>query len=68
MRVNILHQTHHKKVAHDLLTMLQALPQQATDDLEQDLFATLLDTWVKQPQNDPTELKRIIQQQEQQAL
>ena len=67
VRVNILHQTHHKKVAQDLLTMLQALPQQATDDLEQGLFATLLDTWVKHPQNDPTELKRVIQHQEQQA-
>lgn len=68
VRVNILHQTHHKKVARDLTSMLSTLNDNASEDMEQDLFATLLSTWIKEPCNDPTELKRYIQNQEHQAI
>ena len=67
VRVNILHQTHRKKVAKDLISMLSTLNDNSSEDMEQDLFATLLRTWVAEPRNDPTELKRAIQNQEHQA-
>ena len=68
VRVNILHQTSHKKVASDLASMLNTLSANATEDMEQDLFATLLRTWIKAPHNDPTEIKGYIHNQELQAL
>ena len=67
VRVNILHQTSHKKVASDLESMLNTLSANATEDMEQDLFATILRTWIKEPHNDPTEIKGYIHNQELQA-
>ena len=67
VRVNILHQTSRRKVANELENTLPTLHSNATEDMEQDLFSTLLRTWIKEPHNDPTELKGYIQHQELQA-
>ena len=67
VRVNIIHQTHTRSVAHDLRRTLLNLSDNASDNMEQDLFLSPLDTWAQTPQHDPTELRRIIQDQEQKA-
>ena len=67
VRVNVVHQSQHPRVAQDLLNMLEAVSQHASDGMSQDLFTALLKHWIQHPTNEPLEIRRIIAEEEQLA-
>ena len=67
VRVNVVHQSQHPRVAQDLLNMLEAVSQHASDGMSQDLFTALLKHWIQRPTNEPLEIRRIIAEEEQLA-
>ena len=67
VRINVVHQTQHGRIATDLLNMMDGLQAHASEHMSQDLFKALLGHWIEHPTNEPTELRRIIAEEEQLA-
>ena len=67
VRINVVHHSHSTRVGHDLVNMLEALHLHASETMSQDLFKALLGHWIQHPENEPTELRRLIAEEEQEA-
>ena len=63
----MVHQSHNTRVGQDLVNMLEALHLHASEHMSQDLFKAILGHWIQHPENEPTELRHLIAEEEQEA-
>lgn len=67
VRVNVLHRNPHADVEKALRNMIEDVSQHASENFDKDDFALQMETWLKDPNQDPQNLQVIIQSQEHQA-